>query len=252
MKLFAAKKRQKRRAEERIMYTINSGGDFHFSEAYKTLRTNLNFMSVNSEYKKILVTSSVPREGKSNVCINLAISLAQSGKKVLLVECDLRKPVMHKYLIMGSRYKGTGGKRAKGLTEVLSGACTYEEVINDLAEDNLYAMFAGAIPPNPAELLGSKKMKDLVETLEQSFDYIIFDTPPTLVVTDACVLSKITDGVLFVVSQNQVKIEESKAAVNNLRSVNANIIGAVLNNFKPEKTHKDSNYYYYNYKYEYK
>ena len=188
------------------------------------------------------MTSAIPGEGKSSVAINLAVSLADAGSWVLLMDCDLRKPILHRYLKLDkSSYKG--------LTNILSGGVLTESIVN-MKSLNLHVIIADAIPTNPAELLGSGRMKILVEELEKHYDYIIFDTPPVSVVTDAAVLSQYADGVILVIRQNHATYDEVALAKKNLDTVHANILGAVLNDFNTKSADKESGYYYsYNYDY---
>lgn len=225
---------------------ITNNAPFQFIESYKSLRTNLKFASVNKEIKKIVLTSSIPGEGKSTVAINLAISLSGSEVKVLLVDTDLRKPSLHRYL-------GLSSSKIGGLTNILSGSQKADECIVHFDDIGINFLSSGPIPPNPAELLGSKMMENLVQDLSEKFDYILFDTPPISVVTDAAVLSRLSDGVVFVIRHNYTTIETAKFAKKNLDNVGAPIIGSVLNNFKPEKSNKSYVYYHYkNYGSEYK
>ncbi|NCC08001.1 MAG: polysaccharide biosynthesis tyrosine autokinase [Clostridia bacterium] len=225
----------------RLQLAIN-GASFQYTEAYKSLRTNLNFLAVGNDYKKIVITSSIPSEGKTNVAVNLALTLAESDKRVLLIDCDLRKPVLHKYLRVGHD--------VSGVTSLLSRACSISDAVVSFSDLKIDFLPAGPIPPNPAELLGSKRMQILLEELGQQYDFIILDTPPVSVVTDAAVLGHIADGVILVVRQNFVKIESAQLAMKNLKTVNANIIGAVLNDYNTKGVSKDSGYYY-SYEYEY-
>lgn len=215
---------------------------FQYQEAFKSLRTNLKFLAMGKSCKKIVMTSAIPGEGKSSVAINLAVSLADAGSRVLLMDCDLRKPILHRYLKLDkSSYKG--------LTNILSGGVLTESIVN-MKSLNLHVIIADAIPPNPAELLGSGRMKILVEELEKHYDYIIFDTPPVSVVTDAAVLSQYADGVILVIRQNHATYDEVALAKKNLDTVHANILGAVLNDFNTKSADKESGYYYsYNYDY---
>ncbi len=227
---------------DRKLHIITRNEDFGYVEAYKSLRTNLKFVSVSGDYKKIAVTSSIPGEGKSNVAINLAISLAEDGSKVLVVDCDLRKPVIHKYLRIS--------QRGKGLTSILSGETSVEEVTKNFTDIGVSVICAGAVPPNPAEIMASKKMQEFIEKVEDKYDYIIFDTPPVSVVTDAAVLSRYVDGILLVVRQKFVTTETAKIALKNLQAVNANVIGTVLNGFDTKQVGKGNGYYYsYDYNY---
>lgn len=215
---------------------------FQYQEAFKSLRTNLKFLAVGKACKKIIMTSAIPGEGKSSVAINLAVSLAETGSRVLLVDCDLRKPIIHRYLkIDNSAYKG--------ITNVLSDGSLAESIVGIKAL-NIHVIIADAIPPNPAELLGSSRMKMLISELDKHYDYIIFDTPPVSVVTDAAVLSQYVDGVILVVRQNFATFDQVALAKKNLDSVDANILGVVMNNFDTRSANKESGYYYsYNYDY---
>lgn len=227
---------------ERKLHVISESSPFAYVEAYKSLRTNLKFASMSNDLKKIAVTSAIPGEGKSNVVINLAVSLAQEGNKVLVVDCDLRKPIMHKYLKI--RIKN------KGVTTVLSGESTLNDSIVNFRDIGISVLCAGLIPPNPAEILASTKMKELIDELSEKYDYVLFDTPPVSVVTDAAVLSRYVDGVVLVVRQGHVTIETAKIAMKNLQAVNAPVIGAILNDFDTKTVGKASGYYY-SYEYDY-
>lgn len=233
---------KKQKHSNRKFLLVGKEAPFQYQEAFKSLRTNLKFLAMGKSYKKIIMTSAIPGEGKSSVAINLAVSLADAGSRVLLMDCDLRKPILHRYLKLDkSSYKG--------LTNILSGGVLTESIVN-MKSLNLHVIIADAIPPNPAELLGSARMKILVEELEKHYDYIIFDTPPVSVVTDAAVLSQYADGVILVIRQNHATYDEVALAKKNLDTVHANILGAVLNDFNTKSADKESGYYYsYNYDY---
>lgn len=237
----AAKKASKRKSG-RTFFLVGKDTPFQYQEAFKSLRTNLKFLAVGKACKKIIMTSAIPGEGKSSVSINLAVSLAEAGSRVLLVDCDLRKPIIHRYLkIDNSAYKG--------VTNVLSDGSLTESIVGIKAL-NIHVIIADAIPPNPAELLGSSRMKMLISELDKHYDYIIFDTPPVSVVTDAAVLSQYVDGVILVVRQNFATFDQVALAKKNLDSVDANILGVVMNNFDTRSANKESGYYYsYNYDY---
>jgi len=207
------------------------------AESYRVLRTNIQFASVDKPIKAIAVTSSGPEEGKTTTIANLAITFAQSGSKVLLIDADLRKPRVH---------KAFGLSNITGMTTVLAQHADYKTCIASGKVDNLYILPAGPIPPNPSELLSSNAMKAFVERLREDFDIILLDSPPVGVVTDAAILSTIVDGTILVVSSGQVEIEAAQRAKELLQKVNANILGVVLN--KIAKNSKDTyyfNYYYY-------
>lgn len=233
--------------ESREFHIILKSPVFQFVEAYKSLRTNLKFISMNNQYKKIIITSALPNEGKSNIAINLAISLSESGSKVLIVDTDLRKPRAHVYLHIKD------GKKS-GLTSILSGTAEFKDCMVRFTDLGIDVLPSGPIPPNPTEMIGSEAMKNLIETLEKSYDYIIFDTPPSSVVTDAAVLSKYTDGIIFVIRQKHATLEQIKEAKKSLENVQANIIGSVLNDYDSTKNTKyggSGSGYGYSYKYAY-
>ncbi|MFU0790288.1 CpsD/CapB family tyrosine-protein kinase [Virgibacillus proomii] len=202
------------------------------SEQYRTIRTNIDFASVDQKIHSLLVTSSGPGEGKSMTAANLAVVYAQQGKKVLLIDADLRKPTVHYTFRLDN---------LRGLSNILVGENTFNDVIHNSDVDHLDIMSCGPIPPNPSELLASKKMVKLLEELKASYDLIIFDTPPVLAVTDAQVLANIVDGTLLVVRSKHTEIEGAQKAVESLRPAKAKLLGTVLN----DRIKKQSNYYYY-------
>ncbi|MEG1932061.1 MAG: CpsD/CapB family tyrosine-protein kinase, partial [Pygmaiobacter sp.] len=174
--------------------------------------------------------------------LNLAITLGEADKKILIVDCDLRKPVLHKYLHLS--------RKTNGLTTVLSGKCTLDSAIVIFKDIKIDVLTAGAIPPNPTEILASEKMEKLVTELSKRYDYIIFDTPPVSVVTDAAVLGRLADGALLVIRQKFATSEAVRAAKQNLESVGVHVIGAVLSRFDYKTLSKDRGYYA-NYEYNY-
>lgn len=231
--------------DENKLEIVSNTSPFAYVEAYKTLRTNLNFIFQNNKYKKLIVTGSIPGEGKSSVSINLARVLAENGTKVLLIDCDMRKPMLHKYL-RAQRF------RTRGLSTVLSGISTLEDSIATFSDLQFDLMTAGPIPPNPTELLASEKMAHLLDVLADRYDYVICDTPPVSVVTDAAILSQYNAGVILVVRQKYATFKQVKKAKQNLENVHADILGCVLNQYdvsKNVKETKQSSYYYYNYDY---
>lgn len=207
------------------------------SEAYRVLRTNIQFSSIDKPLKTIVVTSSGPGEGKSTTISNLAITFAQSGSKCLIIDGDLRKPKIHKLF---------GFNNQKGLTNVLKQHENYKSYIYNSLIDNLDVLTCGAIPPNPSELLSSNSMKLFLQQLKEDYDMIFIDAPPVGSVTDAAILSTFVDGTVLVAASGVVEIEGIKRAKELLDKVNANIIGVVLN--KLDKN-AQGNYYYYNYYY---
>lgn len=235
---------KKKRRDSRDFHIVLKSPVFHFVEAYKTLRTNLSFISMNNKYKKIIITSALPSEGKSNITINLAISLAENGSKVLVVDTDLRKPRAHEYLHIKD------GKKS-GVTSILSGVSNFKDSMVRFTDLGIDVLPAGPIPPNPTEMLNSDAMGKLIDELEQIYDYVIFDAPPASLVTDAAILCKYCDGVIFVIRQKHATIEQIREAKNNLENVNANIIGCVLNDYDSGKSGKYGGYGYKNYSYKY-
>jgi protein-tyrosine kinase len=202
------------------------------SEQYRTIRTNIQFSSVDESIRTLLITSSGPGEGKSTTVANLAIVFAQQGKRVLLIDADLRKPTVHYTFQLNNHI---------GLTNVLTKQSTIDASVNKTDIDNLFVMSSGPIPPNPAELLGSKAMDEFLEAALQQFDMVIFDTPPVLAVTDAQILANKCNGTILVVNSGKTEIEPAVKAKELLVSSNGKLLGVVLNNKKV----KDSQYYYY-------
>ena len=207
------------------------------SEAYRGIRTSIEFSNVDEDLKTIVVTSTKQNEGKSTVLANLAVSFANLDKKVLILEGDLRNPSVHKMF---------GVSNIRGITDVLVSNKNFAECVHCTDVNNLHILTGGPIPPNPSEMLASKKMNEFVESLKEHYDYIFIDAPPIGVVTDAGIISTYTDGCIFVVGANDVDIEHAKIAKEKLESIGANILGTVLN--KMELTGTDN--YYYNYYYQ--
>lgn len=199
---------------------------FDYKEAFKVLRTKIQFSGIDGQMKKIAITSSSPFEGKTTVSINTALTLAETGKSVLLVDCDLRKPKVSKTLDIGQE---------PGLSNVLTQDSELELAIRNLEDfDTLDIIPCGVIPPNPAELLGSEQMGKFLDEIDSEYDYIIFDTPPIGLVADTAELSKFLDGVIWVVSYGRTIKESAIFAKETLDSVSANIIGCVFNRVKAD------------------
>lgn len=204
------------------------------SEAFRTLRTNVQFTSVDTETKKIMVTSAGPREGKSSTVANLAVSIAQTGKTVLIIDADLRNPTQHKLFSLDNR---------EGLSMALVQDQDYRNYVKGTAVNGLQVLTGGPVPPNPAELLGSKRMKRLMEEASRQFDMILIDTPPVIAVTDAAVIAQDVDGVILVLASGEVNKDYAQRAKEQLDKVGAKILGAVLN--KADMQTSDYYYYYY-------
>lgn len=205
---------------------------FAVQEAYKTLRTNIRFLG---DCKRICITSGMASEGKSITLLNLAITIAESGQKVLLIDADLRRPALAQLLNLPA---------VPGLSNYLAGYAELGETIHKNAYENLDVVFSGNIPPNPSELLSSAKLQELIEAVTPEYDYILVDTPPVNVVSDACIVANYLDGVLMLVRQGQSKKDAVKRAVNNLQLTGAKVLGFVLNGVPLETKGK---YGYYNY-----
>ena len=201
------------------------------AEAYRSLRTNIQYSSFDNKYQTLVVTSANPDEGKTTVAGNLALALAQGESKVLLVDCDMRRPSIHKTFKISNTY---------GISDLLVGNKKLESVANKY-NDNLSIVPAGKIPPNPAEMLASKAMTAFLEEMKNYFDYIVLDTPPLQAVTDAQVLSTKVDGSLIVVRAGVTKKDAVHNAVSIIKKVKGNIIGTVLNVAET----KNDKYYYY-------
>lgn len=208
------------------------------SEAYRTLRTNIQFSSFDKEIKVIFVTSSTPGEGKSTTSANLAITMAQNGSKTILVDCDLRKPNVHRLFNISN---------TRGLSNLLIEENGIDKIVQQSGIEDLHILTSGLKPPNPSELLSSTKMKKFIEMSKNYYDYIILDTPPVGVVTDAQLVSQYSDGGVLVTASGQVEIESAIRAKQLLEKVNTKILGVVLNKVD---TDYGNGYRYYNYYYE--
>lgn len=205
-------------------------------EAYKTLRTNLKFSTLDQELSVLLITSAAVAEGKSTTAANLAITTAQTDEKVLLVDCDLRKPSIHRAFNLPN---------AVGLTNVLAEDLDFHKASKSI--NGLEILTSGTKPPDPSELLDSPRMEAFIQKASSECDLVILDAPPVLPVSDTAVLSKLADGVVIVLSYGNTTYETAIHAKESLEKVNANILGAVINNI-PEKNRNRSGYgYYYGY-----
>jgi len=223
----------------RVDRIISDRSPFELVEAYRNLRTNIYFSIPGKELcKKIIFTSSMPTEGKTTTSVNLAVTFAQTDNRVLLVDCDLRKPRINKFLKI---------REKTGLSSYLCGQASIEEVVVKTKYNNLFVMVAGIIPPNPSELIGGKEMVELVAELEKRFDYIIFDTPPLDTVSDALVLVPLCDGVVIVAKHNVSTHPYLQKTIKKLEFANAKILGLILNGFNEKKK-----YSYYKYEYKFK
>ena len=192
------------------------------AEAYRVLRTSVLLSAVSSPPKTILVTSSQPGDGKTTTAVNTAVSLGQLGKSVLIIDCDLRTPRVHELF---------NADQSPGLSTYLSGELALEDVIQELEAPNVSLLAAGPVPSNPAELLSSNRMGDLLQTLAQRFDHILIDSPPLINFADPLILSAKVDGVILVIYGGKTTLHEALRARDDLLTVGANAFGVVLNNF---------------------
>jgi capsular exopolysaccharide synthesis family protein len=207
------------------------------SEAYRTIRTNLRFAGADKPLKFIGVTSSIPSEGKSTTISNLAVVMAMDGKKVLLIDCDMRKPMIHRIFELPNR----------GVSNCIATGVSVESVIRKEVSPNLDILTSGPVPPNPSEMIGSEKMTLLLKQAGESYDYVLIDLPPVLPVTDAAVMSAKIDGMILVIGSGDVTPEEGKRTKEQLEQAGAHMIGVILNKVPVQHNRGYSYYYYYHY-----
>lgn len=203
------------------------------AESYNSIRTSIKYSSIDKNIKTIVVTSSIPGEGKSTVAGNIAMSLSRNGSRVLLIDCDLRKPSLHRKFKFSNE---------KGLTDLLIDKCDLKEVIQSY-NYKLFVITAGTIPTNPSEIIGSKTMEDFIKSIYINYDYIILDTPPLLAVTDSQLLAGKSDATLFVVRSGKTKEKFILKAYKELTKVRANIIGSILNGYESKAVVEYHSYY---------
>lgn len=203
------------------------------SEQFRTIRTNITYSSIDTEIKSVLFTSATPNAGKSTTAANVAVAYAQSGKKTLLLDADLRRPTMHHTFEMNNQH---------GLSTAIVNEMEVEELVRATEIDNLDVITSGPIPPNPSELITSNKMSQFFKILTLQYDMVIVDSPPILAVTDGQLLSKLVDGTILVTDVEQNNRDALTQAKELLHKADASITGVVLNN---KKMDTDNNYYYY-------
>lgn len=208
------------------------------AEAFRRLRTNMQFLNVDNPPRVFVLTSSVAAEGKSETAINLSLALAEAGNRVLLVEADLRRPLVVAYMSMPDKV---------GLTNVLSGQASFEDVVQETRHEGVDLLACGPLPPNPSELLASATATRLIDDLRGRYDYVIIDSPPLLPVTDGALLARITDGALLVVRSHRTTTDQVSQAVDNLQKADATLLGVVTVASKSAK--KGSSEYYNSYYY---
>ena len=241
----SSRRRHRKPTTKQLFSVADDNAPFSYVEAYKMLCTNLEFITAAQDCKKIMITSTLANEGKTNVSVNLALTLAGYDKKVCLVECDLRRPSVHRFL--------KANRNSTGLTNILKGEITIKEGVNHVEGTTMDVLLSGSTPPNPSELLASAKMKDVIDELETMYDYVIYDTPPVLLVTDAAALGKYMNGALLVVRHNATEKGLVLKAKGYLDSAGVKILGAIYSIYSEKSV---GNYYYskyssYNYYYYY-
>ena len=212
------------------------------SEAYRSLRTNIQFADIDHPKRVLMITSTMSKEGKSTTAVNLAITLTQTGSRVLLVDSDLRRPTLHNFFAMDKTY---------GLTNVIIGSLPFEDVIKHTEVEKLDVITAGDIPPNPAELVASDSMRRFIELARSRYDYVLLDSPPVVAVTDAAVLATRVDGTLLVVGSGTVNKREVVRAIGLLKNVRSPVLGLVLNGLDIKKIYGSYYYYFHYYQYYY-
>jgi capsular exopolysaccharide synthesis family protein len=200
------------------------------SEAYRTLRTNLLYAFVDDPPTVIVLTSSGQGEGKSTICANLGVVLAQAGKRTLIIDGDFRKPMLHAFF---------GLRNIRGLTEVLARMYSLQEVWSEPLT-GLKVVPVGSIPPNPTELLSSQRLSELLASVREEFDYVLIDAPPVLLVSDAAIMAKQGDGVLLVLDAQKTRKWALQESIRNLEAIGANVLGTVVNNVNASR---DDSYY---------
>lgn len=220
--------------DNKLMCELNPRS--HAAEAFRILRTNLQFSAVDNSLKLLMLTSSGPSEGKSTVTANLGIVMAQTGANVIILDCDLRWPEQHRLFGLSNEI---------GLTDVLIGAMGIRKALKDTGIPNLKVVTCGSLPPNPSELLGSEKTREVLGELAEMADIVLIDSPPILTVADASILSSIVDGCILVIKSAKTKIDDVRKAKERLDKVNACIVGTVLNAVEgsPGYHHYDAYYY---------
>jgi capsular exopolysaccharide synthesis family protein len=214
---------------------VVAGNQPNAAEPYKTLRTNILFTTLDQQRSTIVVTSSSPKEGKSVVSANFAAALAAAGHSTVLVDCDFRRPTQHRIF---------GRVRNVGVSDLILGDVTESDVILPVdSVPGLWVVTSGRVPPNPSELLGSGRMRELLQRLRESFTYVVLDTPPVNAVADPLIVASYADATLFVVEQRHTTYPAVRNAVHSLERVGAHVLGAVVNKVVKGEAHYD--YYYY-------
>ena len=237
MKRKSVRLRQERDDSGRSLeYVEQENMPFGYVEAYKSLRTNLRFITATDEAKSFVITSALGRESKSNTAINLAVTLAEDDKKVILVDGDLRKPAVHRLMKLNPR--------GKGLSGLVMGEYPLQNAVIHSKEYGIDILPVGAVPPNPTEILSHVRMANLLKVLREQYDYVIVDAPPVSVVTDAAIIGGMVDGALLVVRSGYAPVEMVQLAKRKLNDVNVKIYGVILSRYDAKKVGRQSGYYY--------
>lgn len=226
-----------RRTDNRFL--VNSFMNFSLTEAYNTARTNIMFSLATKKKKTVAVTSYSPADGKSSTAVNLALTFAKTEAKVLLIDADMRKPSVQPLLKI---------KNSHGLSTLISGLCSVESAVNPNVEENLDVICAGPIPPNPAELLASPYMAELITRFQNEYDFIFIDTPPVSLVSDCLLLNNVVSGIIFIVREDSTRHPEIRDAIDSIKLANGRILGFVKVCCKVKKRrYGDKRYGYYKY-----
>ena len=217
---------------------------FDYSEIYRQLRTNIEFSSFEDDAKVINITSTTPNEGKSMVASNLAIICSDKYDKVLLIDCDLRRPTQHKKFKISNKIGLSNLMKDKNVNIDMNDNYYFKRFRNESNDSHLYILSSGSKVPNPQELLSSNRFKELIKKVREEFDYIIVDCPPVSAVSDAVPVSNVCDGTIFVCSSKQTNKVEAKESLNQLQRNGAKIIGCVLTMVEETNQHRYGYYYY--------
>lgn len=221
-----------------LFSVLDKNAPQNYVSAYKMLCTNIEFITVAQKCKNIMITSTIANEGKTNCSVNLSISLSQLGKKVCLVECDLRRPSVHRFV--------DSKRNTIGLTHVLKGEVEISKAIRKVSNTNMSILLAGMSPPNPTELLASERMQSVISELEKEYDYVIYDTPPAFMMSDAAVLGRHMDATFMVVKHNSTEKKLALKAKKNLENAGVKLFGVILTAYKDKSSGSYSDYYSYN------